>query len=196
MWPWEHLALGYLAYRGYLAVRRRPAPSEGPVIVLLLATQVPDLVDKPLAWSLGVLPSATSLGHSVFVAGGVVLAAWGLGRRLETPWLGPVVGIGYATHLLGDVLYPVLLGLGFGVGYLLWPVVPQASTPPTSFGARFLDLLGDFLAFLATPRGMAYLLGELVFVGSAVALWFRDGLPGAARIRWLLYGWVRPSRNR
>ena len=48
MWPWEHLAIGYLAYSllGRLAWRR--PPTVGTAITVAFGTQFPDLVDKPL----------------------------------------------------------------------------------------------------------------------------------------------------
>ena len=48
MWPWEHLAISYLAYSllGRLAWRR-PRPLREPPSVTF-GTQFPDLVDKPL----------------------------------------------------------------------------------------------------------------------------------------------------
>ena len=63
MWPWDHLAFGYvwytLASRGWDG---RP-PSNAAAIALAVGTQFPDLVDKPLAWWLDVLPAGRSLGH-------------------------------------------------------------------------------------------------------------------------------------
>ena len=64
MWPWGHLVFGYLLY---LLVRPR-AWRNGDrfaVIVLMIGTQVPDIVDKPLAWWFGVLPSGVVSGVSV-----------------------------------------------------------------------------------------------------------------------------------
>ena len=62
MWPWEHLAFGYLLWSLWLRARGRSLPGDWEALVLVFATQLPDLVDKPLAWQLGVLPGGRSLG--------------------------------------------------------------------------------------------------------------------------------------
>ena len=68
MWPWEHVAFGYVLYSlGSHAIRREP-PAEWTVFALGLGTLVPDLVDKPLSWSLGLFPTGYSVAHSALVA--------------------------------------------------------------------------------------------------------------------------------
>ena len=49
--PWGHLAIGYLCLS--LAIRARwRVPPQGPaVIAVAIGTQLPDLIDKPLAWT-------------------------------------------------------------------------------------------------------------------------------------------------
>ena len=49
MWPWEHLAFGYVLYSLGVRTLRGRTPRGPPVLVLAVATQVPDLLDKPLA---------------------------------------------------------------------------------------------------------------------------------------------------
>jgi hypothetical protein len=59
MWPWEHLAVGYLLYSVSCVLWGR-YPTRIGVAALAFGTQFPDLVDKPLGWWLGVLPSGQS----------------------------------------------------------------------------------------------------------------------------------------
>lgn len=180
MWPWEHLALGYLLYSGYARLRgRRPLPAD--VYALLLATQAPDLVDKPLAWTFGILPNGVSLAHSVFVALPVAALAVLVARHYDRAPVGVAFGLGYLSHLLGDVLYPLAVSGSVSPGYLLWPLVQRGSVDPDGSLSILFALLSHFGDFLATPRGAVYLTLEVVFLGVALAVWWADGLPGAAR---------------
>lgn len=181
MWPWEHLAVAYLL--GSVAARLGAArPTTGTVLVVGLGSQLPDLIDKPLAWTFGVLPSGRTLGHSAFAAlflSGVVLT---LARRYDRPLLGVVFAVAYGSHLLGDLAYGLFTVGRLDAGFLLWPIV--SATPDTGMGVidRFGRLLASFGQFLETSTGRRYLLFEGLLLASATALWFFDGRPGW---RWL-----------
>ena len=60
MWPWGHLALGYLLHSPLARARFGRPPTDRATLLLVIGTQLPDLVDKPLAWWLGVLPAGRS----------------------------------------------------------------------------------------------------------------------------------------
>jgi membrane-bound metal-dependent hydrolase YbcI (DUF457 family) len=178
MWPWEHLAVGYLLYSAYVHLRTGGPPTDAPALLLAGTTQFPDLVDKPLAWTFDVFSDGTALAHSIFVAVPIVALAVALDRGRSPRRYAPAVAIGYLSHLLADAAYPLLAGGGsFAVSVMLWPLVPGGDSV-TGFVSKFGDLFVDFLFFLATPRGLAYLSMELLLVGGAVALWARDGRPG------------------
>lgn len=188
MWPWEHLAAGYLCYSLLVHLLARRAPRAWPVVALAFGTQVPDLVDKPLAWTLGILPSGHSLAHSLFVAlpvsALVVTVAWGLGRRQ----VGAAFAFGYLSHLPGDVLYPVLVGGEPNFGFLFWPLVPAAE-PETSVGllATVRTLLDQYVTELASSTFTPYLALELGLLLSVFLLWLYDGMP-PLRSLWSRYG--------
>ncbi len=188
VWPWEHLAFGYLVYS---VVARRlggQRPGRADAIALVIGTQVPDLIDKPLGWGTTILPSGYSLGHSLLVAiplSGLVLA---LAFLTDNRAVGIAFTIGYLVHLPGDIVYPLLLGGDIRLSFLLWPVVPAADQSTVSVIAHVRHLAGNFLGFLSTPRGQLYLLLEALLVGTAALRWFADGLPGA---RWPVRRWVR-----
>ena len=182
MWPWEHLAFGYLLLSvPHRALTRRP-PGDRAVLALVVGTQFPDLVDKPLAWSLGVLPSGTSLAHSAFVAVPVVVLVLVVARR--TGWADAGVGfaVGYLSHLVGDVLYPVMIGRAPGYGAVLWPLVGTAPSESVGLWTRFVDLFGNLLVYLATPAGVFYLVLEAALLGGALAVWLYDGAPGVGAL--------------
>lgn len=177
MWPWEHAAVGYICYS--LLSRRaadRP-PSDGAVLVLILGTQFPDIVDKPLAWGVGLLPSGQSLAHSLLFALPALAAVALAATAARRGHLAVAFAVGYFSHLFGDVLYPVVWGDSISVAFLLYPVTEPAPYPGGGLLTRARELATDFVATLATPLGTAYLVAELTLLGIAMALWLLDGLP-------------------
>jgi hypothetical protein len=181
MWPWEHLALGYLLVSVAYSVGSERRPTSAEALVVVLGTQLPDLIDKPLAWTFSVLPSGLSLGHSLLFALPVSVAVLLYARARGRPWIGVAFGIAYGSHLLGDVLFTVLTGGGLVTGFLLWPLVPTTPDAGAGFAAQFVALLGSFRTFLATPTGRLYLLFEVGLLVSAALAWYRDGRPGFPR---------------
>lgn len=173
MLPWEHLAVGYLCYSLWMHVYYRSRPSGVPVVVLAVASQLPDLIDKPLGWWLGVLPSI-GLGHSLFFAVPLILLAWALvGGRYALP-----VGIGVLTHLFTDVFYKAVVGDRIEYEFLLWPLVEKPTGEPPGFFSEVSYWIANYVEFLRSPEGMAYLGFEVVLLGSALLLWAYDGFPG------------------
>lgn len=182
MWPWDHVAVAYIAYSAYARARGR-RPSATTAVVVVIAAIAPDMIDKPLSWWLAVLPSSRSLGHSAFTAAGVVAVTGAVQRRVGPVGLTPAVAIGYASHLLGDVAYPLVVKDSLRVEFLLWPLVPAvADSTPDPF-THVSELFAAFLGYLSTPAGTAYLVLDLVLLLGAAALWFSDGAPGVGPIR-------------
>lgn len=181
MWPWEHAAVGYLAFSvGVRAWGRRP-PTRDETLVLLVGTQFPDLVDKPLAWALAVFPSGTSVAHSVFVATLVSLALWLAANRVGRSSLVVAFAVGYLLHLPCDALYAtVTSGASPSFGAFVWPLGPQPAQQASASGLveTTLYYLERYRRFLSTPRAVWYLLAETLLIGSAVVLWAVDGFPG------------------
>ncbi|MDS0258489.1 metal-dependent hydrolase [Haloarcula sp. S1CR25-12] len=183
MWPWEHLAVGYVVFSMWCRATGRDRPGTGAVVAVAVGSQFPDLVDKPLGWGTTLLPSGTSLAHSLLVALPVAVVAVALGRWLARPTVGVAFALSYLAHLPGDVVYPLLLGDEPKLAFLLWPVVPAEPTPPTAVFGRAGKLFGEFLAALSTPAGTAFLVVEAVLLGTAVLLWRADGHPGLELFR-------------
>jgi hypothetical protein len=178
MWPWEHLAVGYLAYSLFCRLGGDGPPGGWPVVALAVGTQFPDLIDKPLSWSLGLLASGHSLGHSAFVAVPLaalsVLAGAALGRRRA----GEGFAVGYLVHLPSDVFYPLVRGGRPNVDAVLWPV---ASAPASEANAglfeTFRRLFGRYASDLLAADLTVYLALELGLLVGVVALWIYDGTP-------------------
>lgn len=191
MWPWEHAAFGYLLYSGALHAWRRSGPGGPAALVLLLSTQLPDVVDKPLSWLFGLFPSGFSFAHSVFVAvptiAAVVIATQIRGRDE----LGIAFAVGYGSHLVGDVVGPIRAGSSIELSRVLWPIVTH---PPYAHDYGLVGRTVVYLEAFAATLGSAdpiVLALYLVLPVAALLLWLGDGAPGVATVR----GWLRPSRR-
>jgi hypothetical protein len=172
--PLGHAAFAYLTYVTVAAATGRNLPARWALVPLAVGSQFPDLIDKPLAFY-GLLASGRSMGHSVFVAavfvGGV---AWILGRsrdrarvdgwRYRLATVTPsALAVGYATHLVGDILAPVLAGRLWDARFLLWPL---ASVPrsPVDGVSPFVRFLRQYQQPAAHPQVEVIILATVVFV--------------------------------
>lgn len=182
MWPWEHLVLGYLLYSlSVHALLRRP-PGERATLTLVIATQFPDFVDKPLGWLLGVVPGH-SVAHSVFIAAPLILSGMILAGRYDRPGVGAAWAIGYLSHLLGDVFSPTaIIEMDVSLGFLFWPLVPVPMNTHGGFVQTLLFYVQESLAYLLSPLGIIYLIAEVGILSAAFAIWMYDGHPGAGLI--------------
>ena len=178
MWPWEHLAFGYVLWAVSVRLLRRRAVRPAETVAVALGTQVPDLVDKPLAWTFDVLPSGVSLAHSLTFALPTTAAAFVLGRRTGRTGAAAAFAAAYGSHLVGDALYPLVRGKPFSLRFVLWPFVP--ASPPATEGLlrNVVHYLDATAATLVTTRGLWYLAVEVGLLGGAFALWMLDGAPG------------------
>lgn len=180
MWPWEHVAFGYLLYSlGTRLVEREP-PAERDVLVVVAATQLPDLIDKPLSWGVHLFPSGYAVGHSVFVAVPVGLLAAKVADRYGERTAGIALLVGYWSHLLGDVLSPLRTGGSLSFRRLLWPVV-EAHPYATDLGlGRALVYLSRLPTHLSTIGSVDVALFYVSLPLFTVVLWLADGAPGVA----------------
>jgi len=189
MWPWEHLAVGYLTL-SVLWRARGLAVDSRLACALAVGTQFPDLVDKPLAWQFGILPAPRTLTHSLFVAVPLsVLVVVVATRRQRSGGVAFVVG--YLTHLLGDALPLLLAGYHRHLAFLLWPVLPL----PPDQGEQ--AVLGRLRAIIASPE--PYLTSgsyRTIVVYFVVVLWLVDGAPVATEVGRLLQRARLRLRNR
>ena len=126
---------------------------------LLLGTQLPDLIDEPPAWWIGVLSSSRSFGHSMLVVIPLVVFVY---FRLESDRSIGSVGfaVGYGSHFLSDAI-PSLVGSSDRVTFLIWPILapPQyhfqpALWPPTVYVNPVTLTLGLAVGVLWIVDGM------------------------------------------
>jgi membrane-bound metal-dependent hydrolase YbcI (DUF457 family) len=176
MWPWGHLAVGYLLYSAFARRYDDRPPSGLETVALAFGTQFPDLVDKPLAWSVSVLPNGRSLAHSILVAAVVIGLVALVCRRLRRKPVAVAFGIGYVSHLASDALPVFPDGPVSDLAFLLWPLLPPVEyDTQQSFAAHFLGIE-------PTPL----FLFQIVLLAVALVVWIRDGMPGTTELRDLL----------
>lgn len=172
MWPWGHAALGYLCYTFGIRAQGE-APNGLPVIALAIGTQFPDLVDKPLGWTLGVLPGGRSLAHSLLTLAVVAAVVGYAARRYRRSDVGVAFLVGYLTHVLSDGLYSAIEGAYGNLTYLLWPVLPMPEP----------EIAQTFWAHFAQASLDSYMALELGLVALSVIGWWVDGRPGLSVLR-------------
>ncbi|WP_440765631.1 metal-dependent hydrolase [Natronorubrum sp. DTA7] len=168
MWPLGHVAVAYLCYALATRARFDAPPAHVPVLVLVVGSQFPDLVDKPLAWYLGVIPTGRTLAHSLFLLVPLSIALYALASHYDRNEYGVAFAIGALSHVLVDAV-PALWDAEVTANHLLWPVIPveeYEQGPPTVLG------------LLRESMGDPFFLSEFVLAAVAVALWRRHGYPG------------------
>lgn len=173
--PWGHLAVGYLCLS--LAVRvRYQVPPQGPTAVAVaIGTQLPDLIDKPLAWRFGLIPSGRSLAHSLLFLGVLAAVAWALGRRYDRQVEATAFAGAALSHVVADMLPAALAGEWAKLGALLWPLTPVYQYPE--------ELDYTIIGFFLELEPAALVSPELGLTIGAVVLWVYDGVPGVGSIQ-------------
>jgi len=176
MLPWTHLAGGYLVIS--LFWRLRGHRVDGPVaFAAAVGTLFPDLVDKPLAWGVGVLPAGRSLAHSLFTATAVSAIVLYAATRYDRHSAALAFVVGYGSHLLGDIVPKLPAGDFDSLTFLLWPLLPL----PEYEGAG--PVVANLAEIYTAPA--AYLLASPARLAGAVvvlAVWAADGFPGVAEV--------------
>ncbi len=165
MWPWGHAAVGYLLLSLWWNSESDLPPVGRAVFAAVLGTQFPDLIDKPLAWTVSVLPHGRSLGHSALTAALVCTALWLVYRDSDHRRVVGAFALGYWSHLFSDGLYALLRWELEPLAYLAYPLVAPITVDTNE------SILQHFLSMELTPEfGF-----ELVLVVLALVAWRRDG---------------------
>lgn len=162
MWPIGHIGIAYLLYAAATRLRFDEIPTPGPTVALLVGALFPDLVDKPLAWYLNVLPTGRTLAHSLLVLVPLCLAVYLVARYYDRAEYGFAFGLGAISHTLIDAA-PVLWNDEATANFLLWPLIP-VETYGEEGSPSVIEL---FMNSLSDP----YFLSEFVFLGLALMLW-------------------------
>lgn len=169
MWPTGHVALGYLLYTLTTRNRSGTPPATGPTLAVVVGSLLPDLVDKPLAWGLGVLPTGRTLTHSLLGLLPLCLLLYAVAWKRAESEVGVALVLGALAHTLVDAL-PALWRADTSARFLLWPLL--AVEPYETRAPTLLELLSGALGDL---------LIEVALFTVAVGVWYRDGCPGLPR---------------
>jgi hypothetical protein len=135
MFPSEHFIVAFLPVLAYVVVRDRRLPTSRFVAVVFVGSQLPDLIDKPLAHQFGVIPSGRVFMHSLPVALPFLLVVGLYGWKTRRIRLGSAFVFAYLSHLLADNYRALLRPAPQIPPDLLWPFAPPISRPITPYWA-------------------------------------------------------------
>lgn len=180
MFPWGHFAVAYLLYSLYARLRFRRPPAAGPALAVVFGAVFADLIDKPLGWGLGVIPSR-SLGHSLLIAVPLLAAAYLCALYFDRVATATAFAISHLVHLVTDLSPRFFLGYPIRSRYLVWPVVTERQF---TYHERVFDPPAVVEAVL-TPLTFRplFLSLELVLFAFAFLVWYADGRPGWVTLR-------------
>lgn len=177
MLPPGHAAFAYLWYVAVTVVGTRRPPVGAVLVPLLVASQLPDLIDKPLVF-VGLLASGRSLAHSLFAlvvfSSAAALACRALRdavddeRAVALLRRSPVAfATGYASHLAGDASGALSGGAYAEASFLLFPFVsaPQYPADAVAPWVRLARIYGSGALRAFSPLVVAALV---LFVGAHV----------------------------
>lgn len=178
MMPWGHLAVGYVCYSLGVRTLTDEHPADVPSIVLAAATQVPDLVDKPLDVLVPALEGRSFLHSFVFVIP-LLAALVYVSNRYDRRPFAAAVSVGFITHLVGDAL-PAALDWGPSAArFLLWPFLPSPYYPTSSLQGYVWLVRWKLERLLAPGHFLGTILsGQGLLLGGCFVLWALDGYPG------------------
>ncbi|MFC6722984.1 metal-dependent hydrolase [Halobium palmae] len=191
MYPWGHLAVGYLLYSVAVHVRHRRPPTGPAALVGIGATQFPDLVDKPLNWGFNVF-DGRAIGHSLVVLVPLCGLLWYWSRSRECEPLALAFAVGVLSHPLADARAALLAGDLEGASYLGWPLL-QPPTYPAETAAdhveRGVQATQSLAASPVTELPGSFGI-QLVLFGGCLLVWASDGFPGVGVVRHWYRRWL------
>lgn len=150
MEPINHVLLALLPVGAYALVRHRRLPSGPLVLTAVFAGLFADIVDKPLAWTFGLVPSGRMVAHSLVISLPLLVCLLVIAYRTDRLHYGVAFTWGHLAHIAGD-FYPLLQqGRSYYYGpNLFWPL-KQANPDRNPGFANHTPALGvELLAELA-----------------------------------------------
>jgi membrane-bound metal-dependent hydrolase YbcI (DUF457 family) len=140
------------------------------MLALAVGSQLPDLLDKPLAWAFA-LPSGRTLGHSLLFVLPLALVCFLLARRFDRAELGTAASVGLLSHVAVDAV-PALWDSKISLTFLVWPLI---STTP------YDEPFPGLWVLVTDSASDPYLIFEIALVVVALLFWHRDKYPGLSR---------------
>lgn len=181
MWPWEHVLFGYLCYSLFCHAYYQEPPAGLASLLVVVASVLPDVIDKPLFWQFDVVTSGYTLGHSLLFAVPLAILAGVLAWSQGQGPSGLAFGIGYMLHLVGDVLKSYIDHGTLTAEHILWPIIVADTTEHAGFVDGVRHNLSMYVSQLGDPG--TYVSLQVSVGAVAVLLWIYDGTPGPGVIR-------------
>lgn len=183
MWPWEHALFAYVFYSIFSRLVFGEPPNGPSTFVLVFASMLPDLVDKPLAWQYDIFAGGYGPTHSILVAIPVSLAVYTIARRRGFSRVGSAFAIGYPLHLVGDILPASIVRGDLYIQHMLWPIGTHVpSDDHGSFVGGVSYYLAGYVETILAFEPTAVLVLQLGSAIAGLSLWIVDGRPGIVEI--------------
>lgn len=123
--PIKHVVLSLLPVVCYTLLRDRTVPSGVIVAIGVAGGLVADLIDKPLAWQFGLVPSGRMVAHSIVLSVPVLVVVLAAAVRLDRSSYGVVFAWGHLSHIVADFRSVLVHGTGsYWFPNLFWPLLP------------------------------------------------------------------------
>lgn len=186
MWPWGHLAFGYILFTVYHRVRFSIPPSGFVVLSLVFGTQFPDIVDKPLAYWFHVIPEGRLFAHTLTFAVPLSIILFVIGIQTKNREYIQAFIFGWYSHILADS-WKGLITLNFErLSFLLWPILEAPDYPSDSLtdhlNKLILNLQNVNIDSILSGRSGGFIY-QLIFFFIVLAIWILEGYPG---LKWII----------
>lgn len=160
MQPTTHVLIGISVVVAYGLLRYRRLPSWQLLFVAMFASLLPDLVDKPLAWTVGFMPSGRAGLHSLPIAVPIIVAVLVVALNTDRLAHGVAFAWGYLAHIAAD--FRSVLTLGPEYYYfpnLFWPLLEANPDRSPSFGQHVPSITAELAAeFVVIGLVVGYIL--------------------------------------
>lgn len=132
MFPAEHLIVALIPTCMIIIGINRELPEPSVIGAVFLGSQFPDLIDKPLAFQFGAIPTGRVFIHSLPIALPFLIAVVMFGQRTNRLPLALVFSFALLTHLITDTHHLLIAPNPSLSPDLFWPLVkpvPRPSVP-------------------------------------------------------------------
>lgn len=159
MLPSGHIGVAYLVYALFRRLSGWSTPDRLTLVAIIGGSLFADLVDKPLAWELGVLAAGRSLAHSLLTASVVIAVVMLVAISYDRLQPAVAFALGQLSHIATDGYTPLLQD--GSTEFILWPLGPYQ--------------IWDGGLWVPSQYATELNWGVLLV---AISLWTYEGMPG------------------
>lgn len=133
--PIKHVILSLLPVVCYSILRYRTVPSGVVVSVAVFAGLFADLIDKPLAWQFGLIPSGRMFAHSIVLSIPMLVVVLAVAAHTDRLFFGLVFAWGHLSHIATDFSSVLVRGTdSYWFPNLFWPVLSANPDRTVGYG--------------------------------------------------------------